>query len=257
MSEMQKFVEDCLLRASRIIERSRKEGLSITSKGRNDKATSADFASEKFIVGKIKRHFPDSLILSEETYTQENLLADSLFVIDPIDGTHNFIQGIPLYGISIAHYCCGKPQAGGVYLPNQKRLYYAEKGKRATLNGKPISVSKTSKLEDFFFLCDSRIHLAEDMGVLKGLLRLERLSQHTRFLGSAVYEMCYVADGTVDAEMDFKLKPYDFAAGAFIAQQAGAKITDFEGKEWGLSTKSFVVSNGRQHSRILEILSGK
>ena len=95
------------------------------------------------------------------------------------------------------------------------------------------------------------------MGYLPGLLKIEKESQHTRFLGTAVYEMCYVADGTVDAEMDFKLKPYDFAAGAFIAEQAGAKATDLDGKRWDLATKSFLVSNGRQHKRILEMLNGK
>ncbi|MCX8198017.1 MAG: inositol monophosphatase [Candidatus Micrarchaeota archaeon] len=255
MSDMEIFIKSCLIGAARRIEEARKSGLKITVKGRNDRATSADFASEQFIAGRIKKEYPGSLILSEESYHPEDLVADSLFVVDPIDGTHNFIQGIPLYGISIAHYSGGKPQAGGVYLPNQRRLYYAEKGKQSTLNGKPISVSKTKKLEDFFLLCDSRIHLAEDMGILRGLLRIERMSQHTRFLGTAVHEMCYVADGTVDAEMDFKLKPYDFAAGIFIAQQAGAKATDLLGQKWSLSTKSFLVSNGRQHKRILGILN--
>jgi myo-inositol-1(or 4)-monophosphatase len=257
MSEMRSFIQSCLIDAAAAIEKSRSCGLSITSKGRNDKATSADFASEKLIVGRIQKSYPDALVLSEESYHEDDLRADSLFVIDPIDGTHNFIQGIPLYGISIAHYSGGKPQAGGVYLPPQRAFYYAEKGKPSTLNGKPISVSKADNVEDFFFLCDSRLHLAHEMGYLPGLLKIEKESQHTRFLGTAVYEMCYVADGTVDAEMDFKLKPYDFAAGAFIAEQAGAKATDLDGKRWDLATKSFLVSNGRQHKRILEMLNGK
>jgi len=254
---MHSFIQSCLIGAASAIEKSWSAGLSITSKGRNDKATSADFASEKLIVGRVRESYPDALVLSEESYQEEDLLADSLFVIDPIDGTHNFIQGIPLYGISIAHYSGGKPLAGGVYLPPQKMLYYAEKSKPSTLNGKPISVSKTARMEDFFFLCDSRLHLAREMGYLEGLLKIENASQHTRFLGTAVYEMCYVADGTVDAEMDFKLKPYDFAAGAFIAEQAGAKATDLDGKRWNLATQKFLVSNGKQHKMILDTLNGK
>lgn len=255
MSDMQKFISYCLLDAASAIEKARKAGLSITVKGRNDRATSADFASEKLIVSRIRKNYPDSLALSEESYTHTDFSADSLFVIDPIDGTHNFMQGIPIYGISIAHFSGGKPTAGGVYYIPQKTLYYAEKGKRATRNNKPVSVSRTAKLEDFFFLCDSRLHLANEQGRLPGLLRLEKMSQHTRFLGSAVYEMCYVADGTVDAEIDFKLKPFDFAAAAYIAERAGATATDFEGNPWSLATTKFVISNGRQHRRILEILN--
>ncbi len=257
MSEMQRFIESCLKGASREIARARGAGLSIKSKGRNDKATSADLAAESFIVKKIRREFPDSLILSEESYAQHDLSHGSLFVIDPIDGTHNFIQGIPLWGVSVAHYSDGKPTAGGIYLVPQKELYYAEKGKQATRNGKRISVSRTGKLEDFFLLCDTRLHRINDSGFLPGLVALERMSQHTRFLGSTVHDIGYVACGMADAAMSFRLKPYDFAAAAFIAERAGAKVTGLDGKNWGLLTTKFLTSNGRQHARILGMLRGK
>ena len=257
MSDMQRFIEACLKGASREIAKARGAGLTIKAKGRNDMATSADLASEKFIVGRIRREFPDSIVLSEESYLDADLAHDSLFVIDPIDGTHNFIQGIPLWGISVAHYSGGKPTAGGVYLASQEKLLYAEKGKQSTLNGKKIRVSKTAKLEGFFLLCDSRISTIKDLGYLDGVLSLERMSQHTRFLGSAVYNEGYVACGMADAQFDFKLKPYDFAAGVFIVEQAGGKVTDLDGKRWGLSTKKFLTSNGKQHKRILNILNGR
>jgi myo-inositol-1(or 4)-monophosphatase len=134
-------------------------------------------------------------------------------------------------------------------------MYYAEKGKRATKNGKAIAVSRTKRLEDFFLICDSRLHVGEDMGLMEGVLALERMSQHTRFLGSAVYNEAYVACGMADAQFDFKLKPYDFAAGVFIVEQSGGKVTDLDGKRWGLATKAFLCSNGLQHERILEILA--
>ena len=257
MSEMQKFIEACLKGASREIAKARREGITIRAKARNDMATSADMASEKFIVGKIRREFPDSIVLSEESYMDADLEHDSLFVIDPIDGTHNFIQGLPLWGVSIAHYSGGNPTAGGTYLAPQEMLLYAEKGKQSTLGGKKIHVSRTARLEDFFLLCDSRLHSIEDMGQMAGVLALERMSQHTRFLGSAVYNEGYVACGMADAQFDFKLKPYDFAAGVFIVEQAGGKVTDFDGKRWSLSTKKFLSSNGLQHERILRILNGK
>jgi myo-inositol-1(or 4)-monophosphatase len=138
----------------------------------------------------------------------------------------------------------------------QKVMMYAERGKGAQRDGKAISVSKTGKLEDFFLLCDSRLHRADEMGCLSGLVALEKMSQHTRFLGSAIYDMGYVACGMADASLFFKLKPYDFAAAAFIAERAGATVTDFEGKEWGLKTEKFVTSNGKQHGRIIDILKG-
>jgi myo-inositol-1(or 4)-monophosphatase len=257
MSKMQTFIEKCLVDAARVVEKAREKGLKIKMKGRRDWATSADLAAESLIVGRVKKEFPDALVLSEESYAQDKLEADSLFVIDPIDGTHNFIRGIPLYGISIAHFSKGKPTAGGVYFVGQKMLFYAERGKQSTMNGKKIHVSDTAKVEDFFFLSDSRLHLAKEMGYLKALLYLEDVSQHTRFLGSAVYEMCYVACGMADAEFDYKLKPYDFAAAAFIVEQAGGKVTDFDGNPWSLRTTKFLCSNGKQHKKILEVLNGK
>jgi len=257
MSEMQKFVTSCLLGAAREIGKARRAGLSIKAKGRNDMATSADLAAEKFIVGRIAREFPDSIVLSEESYLKADVEHESLFVIDPIDGTHNFIQGIPLWGVSIAHYSGGLPTAGGIYLVPQQELLYAEKGKPATLGGKKISVTKTEKLEDFFLLCDTRLHRISEQGYLPRLVEIEKASQHTRFLGSTVHDMGYVACGRADACMSFRLKPYDFAAAAFIAERAGATVTDLEGKKWGLGTVKFLASNGRQHGRILDVLHGK
>jgi myo-inositol-1(or 4)-monophosphatase len=254
MSSMQKFIESCLIDAAAAAEKAKAAGLKIKAKGRNDMATSGDLASESLIVGRIRKEFPGSVVLSEESYLGSDMQSDSLFVIDPIDGTHNFIAGIPLYGVSIAHYSGGRPQAGGFYCTQQKQLFYAEKGRHATRNGKRIAVSKTSRLEDFFLLCDSRIHRIEDMGYLPALVHMERISQHTRFLGTAIYEMGYVACGMADANLDFKLKPYDFAASAFVIEQAGGRVTDFEGRPWSLSTTTFIGSNGRQHERIVEIM---
>jgi myo-inositol-1(or 4)-monophosphatase len=251
---MEKFVRGCLLGAAREIGKARARGLSIKAKGRNDMATSADLAAEKFVVGQVARHFPDSIVLSEESYLKADLAHRSLFVIDPIDGTHNFIQGIPLWGISVAHYSEGAPTAGGVYLAEQGIFFYAEKGKQATRGGKAITVANTARLEDFFLLCDSRIHRADEMGMMGGLVQIEKMSQHTRFLGSAVYDTCYVACGMADACMHFKLKPYDFAAGAYIVERAGGKVTDFEGRPWSLATQKLLCSNGRQHQRIIDVL---
>ncbi|MEM2137728.1 MAG: inositol monophosphatase [Candidatus Anstonellaceae archaeon] len=257
MPSMQKFIHSCLVDASAAIMRARKAGLSIKMKARNNAATSADLAAEKLIVSRIRKQYPDSIVLSEESYSTDDILADSLFVIDPIDGTHNFIQGMPLWGVSIAHFSGGKPTAGGIYFTPQQMLFYAEKGKGATMDGRRISVSKTERLEDFFLLCDSRIHTIEEQGFLPALVKIEKMSQHTRFLGSAIYDMGYVACGMADAAMHFKLKPYDFAACAFIVEQSGGKVTDLEGKPWSLETKRFLASNGRQHKRILDILNGR
>jgi len=257
MSEMQKFVTSCLQGASHEIEKAKRAGLTIAAKARNDMATSADLAAEKFIVDRISREFPDSVVLSEESYLKADLTHDSLFVIDPIDGTHNFIQGIPLWGVSMAHYSSGKPTAGGIYLVPQQETLYAEKGKNATLNDKKITVTKTDKLEDFFLLCDTRLHRISEQGFLPRLVEIEKTSQHTRFLGSTVHDMGYIACGRADACMSFKLKPYDFAAAALIAEQAGATVTDLEGGKWGLETARFLVSNGMQHKRILAMLNEK
>jgi len=257
MSGMQEFIGACLKGAAREIARARGRGLSIRAKGRNDMATSADLAAEKLIVGRIRKEFPGSDVLSEESYLKADFAHDSLFVIDPIDGTHNFIQGIPLWGVSIAHYSGGRPTAGGIFLVPQGEMLYAEKGKAATLGGRRISVAKTGRLEDFFLLCDTRLHRISDQGYLPRLVALERMSQHTRFLGSTVHDMGYVACGRADACMSFRLKPYDFAAAAFIAERAGATVTDLEGKRWGLGTAKFLCSNGRQHRRILGMLGGR
>ncbi|OGS17752.1 MAG: hypothetical protein A3J70_03735 [Elusimicrobia bacterium RIFCSPHIGHO2_02_FULL_61_10] len=256
MTNAREFISSCLMDAAKAIEKARKAGLSIKYKGRNDKATSADLASESLIAGRIRKEYPGAKILSEESYAQKDLWHDLLFVIDPIDGTHNFIQGLPVYGISLALYSSGKPVAGGTYMIPQKELFYAEKGRDATLNGRRIRVSGTRRLEDFFLLSDSRLHMVEEEGKLGQMVRLEGMSQHTRFIGATIYEMCYVAFGIADASLHFRIKPYDFAACAFIAEKAGAKVSDFEGRPWSLSTQRFLASNGKQHSRILEVLNG-
>ncbi len=257
MPKMQNFIESCLFGAAKEISTAKAKGLRIKAKARNDMATSADFASESFIVNRIRKSYPDSVVLSEESYLKTDLKADSLFVVDPIDGTHNFIQEIPLWGISIAHFSQGKPTAGGIYLVPQNELFYAEKGKQSTLNKKKISVSRKARLEDFFLLCDTRINNINDFGYLNGILALEKISQHTRFLGVAVHDMGYVACGKADAVIHFKLKPYDFAAAAFIVEQAGGTVTSLEGKEWGLESTKFLCSNGKQHKRIIEVLKKK
>lgn len=200
-------------------------------KGVIDLVTESDHASEAFLLGEIKSAFPESNILAEESGNIQGSNED-LWYIDPLDGTVNYAHHIPIFCVSIGFSTNGVQTLGAVYDPMRDEMFLAEKGKGATLNGKPIRVSNTDELEKSLLVTGFPYDTWNtELDNFKYFERLAKKTQGVRRLGSAALDACYVGAGRFDGFWEYKLKPWDVAAGGLIAAEAGAKVTSIDGKE--------------------------
>ncbi|MFC1741077.1 inositol monophosphatase family protein [Nanoarchaeota archaeon] len=231
--------------------RATKGGMMWRQKDSREYVTNCDIASENAIIEVLQKEFPDSTIYSEEVgeITGEE---DLLWILDPIDGTHNFIHSLPYYAVSIGAYKRGKPFAGLIYLPEFDEYLYAVEGKGAYLDDKRISVSSIEKLGNSMITYDNQFHKHEAM--LKNLESLQAKCFTVRVFGSAAVDLCSVAKGAVEARVFHKTKIFDFAAGILIVKEAGGTVTDFKGKEVNPETSDVLVSNGKIHQELMDLL---
>ncbi|NWF62721.1 MAG: inositol monophosphatase [Chloroflexi bacterium] len=200
-------------------------------KGTIDLVTESDHASEAFLLGEIKSHFPGGHILAEESGNIQGINED-LWYIDPLDGTVNYAHHIPIFCVSIGFATNGALALGAVYDPMRDEMFLAEKGKGAFLNGKPIHVSDVVKLEKSLLVTGFPYDTWNtELDNFKYFERLAKKTQGVRRLGSAALDACYVGAGRFDGFWEFKLKPWDVAAGGLIAREAGAKVTAMDGRE--------------------------
>ena len=226
-------------------------------KGKANLVTAADLASQKIILNLIKKNFPAHDYIAEENGTKLSG-SDYVWVIDPIDGTTNFAHTLPQCSISIALFYRGTPVLGGVKNPITGETFLARKGKGATLNGKKIHVSATSRLAQSLlvtgFPYDRFSHMPQ---LLKHLELFLNACHDVRRLGSAALDLCWVAAGRLDGYWEQSLRPWDVAAGTLILQEAGGKVTNFAGKpfekieEYG---QTLLASNGKIHPQMLRVL---
>lgn len=233
-------------------------GFSIENKeGINNLVTEVDVACEKLIMDIIQAEFPDHFILSEET---GEVKTDSEFkwIIDPIDGTVNFAHGIPLCCVSIGLEKNGQVMMGAVFNPFLNEFFFAERGKGATLNGAPISVTRKT---DVFASClvtgFPYSYLESENGPLEVFGRLIRKGVPVRRLGSAAIDLCWVAAGRFDGFYEHKLNAWDSAAGFLMVEEAGGKVTDFEGNAYSLYQPHIVATNGRIHEDLLNVINNR
>jgi len=227
--------------------------LKISNKeGINNLVTEADHASEKAIMDTIKEAFPDHYILSEEA---GELRMDSTYkwIIDPIDGTVNYAHGIPLCCVSIALEHEGKMIYGAVYNPFMNEFFYAEKGGGAILNGEKIRVSMKETVMDSCVVTGfPYTFLDVPNGPLDAFGRFIRRGVPVRRLGSAAIDLCWVACGRFDAFFEHKLQPWDSAAGFLILEEAGGKVTNYNGEYYSPYQPSIIATNGFIHDEMIE-----
>jgi myo-inositol-1(or 4)-monophosphatase len=230
---------------------------SVKSGGINDLVTEADHASDKAIIGVIKDAFPDHFILSEET---GNITTESEYkwIIDPIDGTINYAQGIPICCVSIGLEKSGKMIAGAVYNPFMNEYFFAEKGKGAFLNDKPISVSSRSTLLNSCLVTGfPYTYLDSPNGPLQCFERFIRKGVPVRRLGSAAIDLCWVAAGRFDGFYEHKLNAWDSAAGFLMVEEAGGKVTDFKNDYYSVYQPHIVATNGLIHDELLKVINNE
>ncbi|MFA4855877.1 MAG: inositol monophosphatase family protein [archaeon] len=219
-------------------------------KGKADLSTDSDIESERAIIGILEKEFPGHNILSEESKPKEKN-SEFTWIIDPLDGTKNYFRKLPLFTVSIALAMEKEIVLGVVFDPSAKRLYYAEKGKGAFLNGKRIGVSKTKSLDKATVFFDyGHLEKAE----LKALNKMAGKVNFVRNFGLGSLGLCYVAQGGYDAYIGgIRTKIVDIAAAELIAREAGAEISGRKGEKVDLfKSREIIASNGLLHKGLLK-----
>jgi len=222
---------------------------SIKIKPNKSLVATADLEANKAIIKVIKNNFPSHSILSEETGFEDNK-SDFKWVIDPIDGTHNFLRKIQIFGTSIALECKNEVVLGVLHFPVLRLTAFAQKGKGAFLNGKRIKVSGKKSLDHSFLLIEfSYAGREEKIGFLK---RLTGKPIDIRNFGSAVHNLMLVASGMCDAYVVLSTNEWDVAAGFLLVEEAGGRITGLDGKKWNFEERKYLISNGKLHKGLLK-----
>lgn len=216
--------------------------------------TKADTESEKVVSTFLKNQTPDFGIFGEETGYSH--CGDNKWIIDPLDGTTNFVHSIPHFNITIALEMEGKVVVGVVYNPITGDMYHCTKGGGAYKNNQKIHVSKTKKLSDsilgsgFAYMSKKELKKA-----LEIFLRFSLQSHGIRRFGAAALDVCAVAAGVYDGFYEKTLNPWDVAAGSLLVLEAGGKLTNYSGGEFSIYGKEIVASNGLIHDEMIKTIS--
>ncbi len=211
-----------------------------------------DIEVEKQIIGQISQKYSNHNIIGEEIGTI-NKGSYYTWIIDPLDGTMQYIRGLPYFSTSIALAYQNEVIFGAVYNPLLDELFYAEKNMGAFLNGNRIKVSQTSELEDAI-MSSSACGSYKIAGKENVFLKLLSSIKNIRIYGSPALDLCYVASGRFDARITSYTEPWDHSAGCLIVEEAGGRVTDWKDDSWGIQSKSLLVTNKVLHNKILEII---
>jgi myo-inositol-1(or 4)-monophosphatase len=229
--------------------------LNITVKSRNDFVSDVDRQAEHEIVNILLRAYPSHAILGEEHGAQGLAQSDYVWVIDPLDGTTNFLHGFPQFAVSIALFYRGKVERGVVYDPVRQELFTAERGAGAALNNRRLRVTKQKGLSGALLGTGipfkDQSYLDPYLGMLKALLKD---AAGIRRAGSAALDLAYVAAGRFDGFWEIGLQKWDMAAGVLLVQEAGGIVTDLEGGDNYFETGSIVTANPKLHTPMLELI---
>ncbi|AKL97562.1 inositol monophosphatase family protein [Endomicrobium proavitum] len=229
--------------------------LNVEYKGITDPVSQADKNSQKAVIKVIKDIFPQHGVLAEEDGVNE-IKKDYCWIIDPLDGTVNFVHGVPLFCVSIGLKYKNEIIVGVIYSPVMKEIFIAEKGKGAYLNGKRIKVSDTSKLIRSLAVTGFPYELeGRRKRVFGNFENIVSCAQGIRRLGSAALDMAYVACGRFDFFWEETLKPWDIAAGIIIVKEAGGIVTDYNGTKNYFSSSTLLAANKKLHKQVLKILN--
>lgn len=218
-----------------------------TKEGRNNLVTEFDFKSEKAIKKCIHNYFPEHEILGEE-FGLDEAQSDYRWIIDPLDGTVNFVHSIPIFSVSIALEYKKEIIVGVIYHPILKETFTAIKGQGAFLNGKAIHVSDNAELNNAILVTGFPYNINENpLNAIETFVSMVKLGLPVRRLGSAALDLAYVAAGRFDAFWEGQLKPWDVAAGYLIVEEAGGKVTDYRNNKYSVYGDTILASNNAIH----------
>ena len=222
-----------------------------------DLLTEADKQSEDYIIKQISLKYPQHSILSEE-WGETNNSSEYKWVIDPLDGTTNFVHNLPIFAVSIGLQQNNRTICAVVYNPAADKCFYAEKDKGAYLNEDKLSVTSSITLSDsliatgFPYLHDNRYDLSFEI-----FKELYGKTRGIRRLGAAALDLCFVAMGRFDAFYEFELKPWDICAGSLIVSEAGGIVSDWNGLKAPDSGVRILASNKKVHCEIIKVLTSE
>lgn len=247
--------------AGEIIVRSmnRLESLQITSKGRNDFVTEVDQAAEREIIGHIQKLYPNHAFLAEESGTTpgKNGESETVWIIDPLDGTTNFLHGFPQFAVSIACRHRGKLEHAVVYDPLRQEIFTASRGQGAHLENHRIRVSKQRSLEGALiatgFPYRSNVHYLD--AYLAMLKTVMEQTAGVRRPGSAALDLAYVASGRVDAFWEIGLAPWDTAGGTLLIQEAGGRVGTLTGAPYEQQGGNIIAGSPKVFEALVEALA--
>lgn len=238
--------------AGEVLKANFRQKYRIIRKSPKEMVSMVDMESQKAILAILEPQFPEYGIITEE---RSNTIDPNgwNWIIDPLDGTHNFISGLPFSGVSIGLTRASEFILGVIYFPMENRLYHAVKGGGAFLNDSPIEVSSSSELAKSMVCFDNQFHLNP-----KSMQYYHALTERaftTRILGTATNDLCMTADGTIGGRIWVNTKICDIAAGIVIVTEAGGQVTQFDGKACTLDSRQVIASNGKIHAELLEIVN--
>jgi len=231
------------------------EKLRVEQKGRNDFVSEADHDAEQQVIETIHKHYPEHAILAEESGTSGN--SDYVWIIDPLDGTTNYLHGFPVFCVSVAVSHKGRIEHGAVYDPLRQELFTASRGEGAQLDGRRIRVSGRSDLSGALLGTGFPYRMSNEafepyMNMLASALHN---TAGVRRPGAAALDLCYVAAGRLDGFWETGLKPWDVAAGALIVREAGGIISSLVGAEDYLDAGHVLCGTPRIYSRLAKLFA--
>jgi len=223
-------------------------------KGEVDLVTEMDHIAQNIIADEIRTGYPGHGILAEEDLDDKGL-DGHIWIVDPLDGTINYVHRFPVFSVSIAIVYRGETICGVVHNPISEETFSAVKGEGASLNGQPISVSITADLNRSLLATGFPYNIRDnDETNLDNFGKMAVRAQGIRRCGSAALDLCFVACGRLDGFWELNLKPWDIAAGVLIVKESGGLVTDFEGKPVILDGARVIASNQRIHREMVQIL---
>jgi len=231
------------------------EQLQVSQKGPRDFVSAADHRVEKVLVQELKKARPDYGFLLEEAGAVQGADPHNIWVIDPLDGTTNFLHSIPHFAISIGLVRNGEPIAGVIYQPLTDEMFWAEKGNGAWVNDRRLRVSARRRMEDAVIATGIPHHGRPGPDRFMGQLRkVMDASSGVRRFGAASLDLAYVAAGRYEGFWEIGLKPWDIAAGMIIVREAGGYVSDFDGSQSPLETGNLVAANDHLHGPLTALL---
>ena len=223
-------------------------------KGEVDLVTEIDERSEQAIVEIIRARFPDHRVLAEEG-SAGGEDERHRWIVDPLDGTTNYAHGLPVFCVSIAYEQDGQVEVGAIYDPMRDEMFLAQRGRRVSLNGRPLAVSTTDVLLSSLLATGFPYDRSLLARAMRQFAALSGKSRAVRRLGSAALDAAYVAAGRLECYWETVVSPWDIAAGWLMVEEAGGQVTDLQGRPFTLSGGEVLASNGYIHGTLLEALA--